>query len=470
MLDHPEALVNMPNATTSPEQQLARFVDELRFEAIPAHVIGVIRHIVLAVAGTTIAGAGEDGIVSLRRVLVDQGGAPEATVLVHGGRLPARSAAFVNGTMARALDFCDAMAPGLHIGSSLVPAALAAAELRGGCDGREFVAALAAGAELSARLNLGEAAYDGLDPTGIAGVFAATSAAARILRLDSERTLHALALAFNRCGGSFQSNVDGSLAVRLIQGWVAETGVTCALLARAGLTGPQRFLDGVYGYLKLYAKGTRAAAEVTEGLGEDWAIEQTMFKRYPSCGLTQGVTELALRLVDGGLHADDVEMIDVRLPPYAHRLVGQVFRIGQNPRVDAQFSAAYCVANALVRRASALEHFREESIRDPRILSLAERIRVHPDPVLDARGHTAVDIDVTTIDGRTRREALDVAPGFPGQSLNDAQHRARFADCLAYGESPWPAGRGSELLEAIDRLEALPDVTALVSLMLRGTD
>ena len=41
----------------------------------------------------------------------------------------------------------------------------------------------------------------------------------------------------------------------------------------------------------------------------------------------------------------------MRLPPYAHKLVGHPFRIGSNPRVDAQFSAGYCVANALVRRA-----------------------------------------------------------------------------------------------------------------------
>lgn len=454
---------------TSPEHQLARFVHDLRFEAIPAPAIDVVKRVVLAVAGTTIAGAYEDGIAPLRHLLAEQGGAPEATVLVHGGRLPARSAAFVNGAMARALDFCDAMAPGLHIGSSLVPAALAAAELRGGCEGHEFVAALAAGAEVSSRLNVGEAEYDGLDPTGVAGVFAATAAAARILALDSEGILHALALAFNRCGGSFQSNVDGSLAVRLIQGWVAETGVTCALLARAGLTGPRRFLDGVYGYLKLYAKETKTPMQVTEGLGESWAVEQTMFKRYPSCGLTQGVTELALRLSEAGLNAEDVQTIEVRLPPYAYRLVGQPFSIGTNPRVDAQFNAAYCVASALVRGASALEHFREASIRDSRILALIERIGVRAEPALDARGHTAVDIDVTTTDGRTLHEALDIAPGFPGRPLNEAQHRARFFDCLAYGESPWKTGRGDQLLESIERLPALPEATTLVSLLLRDS-
>jgi hypothetical protein len=35
---------------------------------------------------------------------------------------------------------------------------------------------------------------------------------------DGITALHALALAFNRCGGSFQSHVDGSLGVRITQG------------------------------------------------------------------------------------------------------------------------------------------------------------------------------------------------------------------------------------------------------------
>src|SRR5690606_34573077 len=144
---------------------------------------------------TAIAGASEDGCASLRELLVDRGGKPECTAFVHGDRLPAPSAALLNGVMCRALDFCDAMVPGLHIGSSLVPAALAAAELAGGCSGSEFVAALAAGAEIAARLNRSEADYDGFDPTGVAGVFAATAAAGRILRLDETQMRNALALA-----------------------------------------------------------------------------------------------------------------------------------------------------------------------------------------------------------------------------------------------------------------------------------
>lgn len=225
--------------------------------------------------------------------------------------------------MYRALDFCDAMAPGLHIGSSLIPAALAAVELAGGCSGRDFLSALLIGAEVASRMNLAETDYDGADPTGVAGVFGATAAVARILGLDRQQTLHSLALAFNRAAGSFQSNIDGSLAVRLIQGWVAETGVTCAQLAQRGITGPGRFLSGVYGYAHQFARGLRKADEFVEGLGEQWQVMSTVFKKYPSCGLTQGVTELALRArKELNIGPGNAGRIEVRLPPYAFRLVG----------------------------------------------------------------------------------------------------------------------------------------------------
>ncbi len=281
----------------SPEEQLAHFVCTLRPGDVPPEAQRIVRLVGMAAIGAGIAGAGEDGIEALRALLVERGGAPQATSLVFGDKLPAASAAQLNGTMCRALDYCDAMAPGIHIGSSLFPAALAAAEAAGGCSGAEFLAALAAGAELGSRFNLGESQYDGFDPTGIAVVFAPTAAAARILKLTPRQTLHALALAFNRCGGSFQSNIDGSLAVRAIQGWVAETGVVCAQMAQRGFTGPHQFLTGLYGYGHLYGRGRLDAQALVAGLGREWRLLRMMFKKYPSCGATQGMTELVLQAV-----------------------------------------------------------------------------------------------------------------------------------------------------------------------------
>jgi 2-methylcitrate dehydratase PrpD len=425
---------------------------------------------VLAVAGTGIAGAAEDGVAALRALLLEAGGAPQATVLVYGDRLPARAAAQLNGTMCRALDYCDAMAPGPHIGAALFPAALAAAELAGGCPGEVFLSALVAGAEVASRLNLTEAQYDGFDPTGIVVVFAAAAAAARILELPTEQTLHALALAFNRCGGSFQSHVDGSLGVRVVQGWVAEAGIECARMAQRGITGPVNFLTGHYGYAHLYGRGTLDAASATHGLGDDWKARNVVFKKYPSCGVTQGVTELALGLVaELGLQPSDVERALVRLPPYAHRLVGHAFHVGANPRVDAQFNAGYCVASALVRQSSTLQHFAPSQVHDPLVREMVDRVQVIADEALNARGHAAVDLEVTTRDGRTHARRLDVPPGFPGSDLDDAQHLARFRDCLAYAPFPPSAAQAERLVQAIEGMAALEDVRALLPLMVGAT-
>src|SRR5688572_1994538 len=166
------------------ESQLAAFVRGFDARDLPAEAARITRRVVLAAVGTGIAGAAEDGIGPLRDLLLSRGGTGQARTLVFGDRLPATAAAQLNGTMCRALDYCDAMAPGIHIGSSVVPAAFAAAELAGGCSGAELLAALAVGCEVGARFNLTESMYDGFDPTGVAIVFAATATASRVLRLD----------------------------------------------------------------------------------------------------------------------------------------------------------------------------------------------------------------------------------------------------------------------------------------------
>ncbi|MGD0919432.1 MAG: MmgE/PrpD family protein [Thermodesulfobacteriota bacterium] len=105
-------------------------------------------------------------------------------------------------------------------------------------NGRDFLTDLVLGAEVAARLNLSEAAYNGFDPTGICVIFGVASAASRILGLGKDETWNALALSFNRCGDSFQNNIDGSLGVRFVQGWVSHGAVICACLPSRGITGP----------------------------------------------------------------------------------------------------------------------------------------------------------------------------------------------------------------------------------------
>jgi 2-methylcitrate dehydratase PrpD len=378
----------------------------------------------------------------------------------------AEKAAFVNAVMARALDFCDAAVPGAHSGTAIIPAALATAELVGGVTGKDFLTAVAVGTEVALRMNLGEAEYDGFDPTGVCVPFGSSAAAAKTMGLSQMETWNALGLAFCRCGGSFQANVDGTLAVRVIEGWVAETGVTCARLARGGITGPTNFLEGVYGYLHLFARDRVTSDTIVKKLGNDYQTHKLVFKKYPSCGATQASTQLILDLMaDEGLGADDVDYVEVRVPPYIHRLVGHPFQLGSNPKVNAQFSIPYCVANALVRRASRLSHFEEKAITDPDVLRLVEKVKVVPDTALDTRGHTAVDMRVLTKASREFLCSTDIAPGFPERPLTADEHLQRFADCIEFAAKPPGKQQVANLVESIARLEEMADIRELVPLL-----
>jgi 2-methylcitrate dehydratase PrpD len=189
-----------------------------------------------------------------------------------------------------------------------------------------------------------------------------------------------------------------------------------------------------------------------------------MFKKYPSCGATQGLTELTLQLVrELSLTPDQVQRVEVRLNPYCHRLVGHPFEMGDNPRVNAQFSVQYCVANAIVRKASKLAHFRPEQVADADVLRLAQRVTAVADTALDARGHSSVDVTLWTASGETHVRKLDISPGYPGNELDDAQQQGRFRDCMEYAARPLAPRQVDGFLAAVEGLEHMADARALLT-------
>jgi 2-methylcitrate dehydratase PrpD len=448
------------------EQRLIDWVSNARFGDLPKSALGTVKNQFLTIVGTTVAGATEDGCEEAVRLYRELGGKGEATILIHGGRIPAHDAAFVNALMGRALDLCDSMAPGPHVGAALITGSLAAAELMGGMNGKDFLTAITIGNEVAARMNLSEAAYDGFDPTGICVVFGVAAAVSRVLGLSAQETWNALALAFNRCGGSFQSHIDGSLGVRFVQGWVAQGGLLSARLASKGITGPKNFLEGIYGYLHLYGKDLFTGEEITAGLGESYRLERMVYKKYPSCALTQGPTDMTLKLMaEENISGEDIDRIEISVPPYTYKLVGHEFEVGGNPRVNAQFSIRYCVANALLRGSSRLEHFEEDNIRKGKAIELSKRVLVVSDKALELRGHTPMDMRVWTRDGREFSRQIDVGPGFPGNPLSREDHEKRFQDCLAFAKKPIGAEKAARIASMIEDLEEVKDVRTFVQLL-----
>lgn len=450
----------------SPEARLARWAASTRYEDIPDDVVAGMKLLVRTIFGTAVAGATADGCGDVVDQVRQWGGAPEATIWRYGGKAPVHAAVLANSTMARALDICDFAMPGQHIGTSIVPVALGIAELVGGVSGRDLITALAVGSEIAIRLGI-TSRLDGFDPTGACSIFAPAIAAARLLGHDEARMAHTLALTFNKAGGSFQSNVDASLAVRVIQGFVSQDAVICAQLAGRGITGPRHWLTGIWGYYHLFCKDEHNDALVAGELGETWFARQFGYKTRPQCGATISSTDAVLELLSTeAIDADAIERIDIAMAGVSPcTLVGSGFTIGENPQVNGQFNVRYCVANAIVRGSSRLEHFTNEAVSDPVVGALAQRIETRLDPELmegrlelAARARIAIHMK----DGRILRCGADGPSGFGAHPKSEAEHLADYHEHAAYGGKPLDRDAADRLARMVAELETLPDVRALI--------
>ena len=234
-------------------RDLGRFAAELRYDDLPAAVQEKLRCSLLH--DITCAMAAHSEGPPLWQLVRGRGPA-EATLLSEGGRVDAEHAAFVNAALmhARAQDDTH-FAAKTHVGSAVVPAALALAE-REGATGAEFVAAVAVGCEVAAAVGERLAAATtarGFRASPVFGTLGAAAASASLRGLDADGAANAIAMASSFSGGLNQTWIDGSSEYRFELGMAARNGVLASQLAEAGFRGAEHWYEGDAGFARAFA-------------------------------------------------------------------------------------------------------------------------------------------------------------------------------------------------------------------------
>ncbi|HET6694835.1 MAG TPA: MmgE/PrpD family protein, partial [Pedococcus sp.] len=247
-------------------QRLASLAADVRRDGLSDELRADVSRRVLDVLGNSIAAADQPAARAVTTVATAWGGEGQATAIGADTRLPAPAAALVNGTLAHSLDFDDTHLPSvLHPSSSVVPAALAAAEVAG-ASGPQLLDAAGVGIEVAVRLGMG--GYDrelgnsvffdrGQHATSICGAVGAAVSAAMLLGLDQKGITDAIGIAASMGAGLLEANRTGCTVKRMQCGWAAHSGVVAADLAKHGLTGPPTVIEGRFGFLHAFC-GDRA--------------------------------------------------------------------------------------------------------------------------------------------------------------------------------------------------------------------
>lgn len=454
-------------------QQLARMTVEAT-DAVPAEVATSVRQRVLDVLGLQLGALPLDTSAAALRFVASQGGHGQASVVGSTDRVPAAWAAFAGGVLAHSLDYDDTHLPSiLHPSASVVPAALAAAELSG-ASGRRVVGAVAAGIEVVVRL--GMAGYDreagnstffehGQHATSICGAIGSAASAASLLGLGADGVAHAMGIAASMAGGVIEANRTGGTVKRLHCGWAAHAGVSAAQLAEAGFTGPPTVLEGRFGFFEAFLHGVYRPEELTDGLGERWSVPGIFFKPYPANHFTHGGIDAAIELREAGLRPDDVAAAVLGVAGPTVRTIGEPLAVKQAPETgyQAQFSGPYTVAAALLGGGGlglALEDFTDELATDPARRALMGRITVEADEACAAiyPSQFPARLTVTTHAGERLEAFVTANRGGPERPLTDDELATKFRDNAARSASPEAAAR---LEGAVAALPGSPDLTAL---------
>lgn len=443
---------------TSLTRRLARHAIETPFAAIPAANLDAAKLLMLDTLAVAWAGADAPGCRETHALLAEEGGRADATAWAYGGRLPAASAAFINGMTAAAIEY-DSIGLGVAVHSyiAVLPAALATAE-REHASGREFLAALVLGCDITHRF-AAAAAYPnrGFHYTATLGCFGAAAAAARLMKLNAEQTQHALGLAFLQAAGTQQANIQPSLAKRMLSAFAARSGVYAAQLAARGITAPPDVIEGQFGFYKLYQPGD--TDKLLHELGRRFDNDQASIKLYPSCGCNHTAIDATLALVrQYGLQPDDVLAIEATITPYIERIVGGDYDPSGDAQVAAQFNLKYSIACVLVRRRLGLAEIQPDAARDPTIAAHMSKITLKVDErQTGTRGPVELRMRTCT-HGEVSCRIEDVA-GSEGRPISREQAEEKFRECFSLGPHALSQARYAALRARVAGLQTL-DVMA----------
>lgn len=270
---------------------------------------------------------------------------------------------------------------GSHPSTYVIPAAMSAAE-HANASGRDLIAAIVIGYEAVDWLGAvapPEIVRRGFRPVPVAGPLGAAAAAATIYHLDARGIEAALSLAVNLSSGLTQGFLDGTMEPYFHAGFGAANGLQAAKLACAGaITAPSTF-EGPRGFFATFAGKAPEDASASERIAQstELAVSKLGTKRFPSCVQNQVTMALILDQLRDEIELEAVESVTLTRPLEGANGLNSP-GVDQSPpyqnMLQAQMSARFTAAAALLRRPVESTTYFAEHYDDRQVTALADKI------------------------------------------------------------------------------------------------
>jgi 2-methylcitrate dehydratase PrpD len=426
-------------------QDFARYICSIKLSAKDQKTIEEIKsRIIDYIAVTSAAGYYSDVPAKMEAYADDL-----YSVSCENKKYPVNIAGFLNAARAHCLDYDDGhLWAGIHAAGPVIGTAFAIAS-KYNPSGKLFLEAIALGYEVEYRLGkaLGKSHIQkGFHGSCTCGVIGAVVTAGKILGLSEKQLTNAIGMAGLGAFGNRQPLADGQMSKPIQVGYVAEKGITAALLAKQGIEGPLEIFEGAKGLFSIFSDTPKA--QIVEAclaeLGDRHLINDTYTKLYPCCRYTHAAIEASFKLIQRIPDLNEISEIVVNTFDIAVEATAP----NKEPKSigEARFSMNYLLATALHQGFVGVDDFTDEAIVRPEIRETAKKVKAYStkdwnDVYPDIRG---AEIVITTKDGNTYSEKIDRLSGMSGdheevkRKFNNAckkvfalEHAKKILDCVA---------------------------------------
>jgi 2-methylcitrate dehydratase len=416
--------------------QFANYACSLRFDDLSKETGHEVKRRVIDSLGCALGAWNEEPCAIARKVASEFSAKNGSTIIGTDHKAPPDWAAFANGCCIRYFDYNDTyLSKEPAHPSDNISAALAIAESLG-TGGRELITAIALAYEVQCRLcDAASIRARGWDhPTY--GDFSTALACANLMKLDPEKTRHAVNIAGVACAAMRQARV-GELShwKGVAFANAARHGVYSALLARSGMTGPAPIFEGQMGFEKQLGVSLGNVGEkfsvpwIPSKSGPASMILNTSIKYWPAEYHSQSAIEAALFLrkqIGAGV---EVKSMTIESHDASVDIIGsEPEKWKPETRETADHSLPYITAIALIDGEVTNKQFEPERFADPKIWKFLENVKVERNAELSVMypGAVANIVHVDLSDGQRLTKRVDYPLGHAKNPLKDAEVERKF--------------------------------------------
>jgi 2-methylcitrate dehydratase PrpD len=239
---------------------------------------------------------------------------------------------------------------------------------------------------------------------------------------------------------------------------------------RRAVDSPQRAYEGRFGLFNTYL-GSHAPAgteAVLAGLGEHWEMRNVAIKPYPVCHFNHACGDAALALrAEHGFDPGEIVSVTARIHENQMPVVCEPAAAKRRPQsdYDAKFSLPYFIAACLVRGRFGLAELEDDSLRDPQILALCDRVQCEHDAATAFPKYFSGYVEILLRDGRRLVRREQVNRGAQARPLTLSEIEQKF---FANAGLAVPASQAAQLRDAVFGLDRAADLEPLCAALTRA--